>query len=354
MYNVIQVYNQWAAETYEGRRIMHTVGVYPAKDKPGGATLFSLRNNSQLKKLGSDEDTLLALGSDGMLIGTENISSKLAEYRKNREIPAPVNMLNIALWAGSGGKIAFRLTGDGEILIFRNKMLVFAKRRSYWRAFPHKRLLEEFFAGYRSVEEEKNRLALYQTPLDLAFSRCGGCLGVMRAPEDRGDMRLLVASEALFSSLHPSGTAAMLNSRKFYEILRKIRGNLCSVDEAVIIDGRLGTILTVGAIVKTDGNPKSGGGRAATATWKCTTPITLSGVLLDGDASGGRGKGKNPFQRVFPLPLGPHPFFPDFLVVGDREAGRCPSEPVAVKSRKRIFIMRRVFRKCLFGRFFFD
>ncbi len=265
-YGVIQVYNQWAAETCEGRRVPHTVGLCPAQGKTGSETFLTLQKSGHLKKLGSGDDILLTLGNGGTLLGVENIPSKLTTYRNNEETLAPVTMHGTALWAGSGGRVALRLTEDGEILVFKNKMLMFAKRRSHWRSFPHKRLLDLLLSGNGNSEEERNRLALYRTLLDLAFSRYGGCIGVLREGAEQRNVFDLVAPEALFSFVNPPQMTAMfktvVNSRKFYEIPRKVRVNLCAVDGALLMDS-VGTILAAGTIVKTDGSPGAGGRTAA-------------------------------------------------------------------------------------------
>ena len=52
--------------------------------------------------------------------------------------------------------------------------------------------------------------------------------------------------------------------RKFYEIPRRIRAELCAIDGAVLLDSE-GEVLTVGAILKTKGNASNGGGRTAAA-----------------------------------------------------------------------------------------
>ena len=266
VYKVLQLYNQWAAETHEGKKLVHTIGICPVKNHKKSPSIFALKETSAIKKLAADEGCMLTVAGDGSLLGMENTATKNNALRKNHSILAPVSMTDIALWTNTGGKIAIRLTAGGEILIFKNKTLVFARRRSLWRCLPHKRMLEELITANDNTEEREAQLATYLTMLDLAFSRTGACLGVLKyAPETAP---ALVSPDVLFASASMTPTVAMLktviNGRKFQELPRKLRKQLCALDGAVLLDAS-GTILTAGAIVKTDGNPDGGGGRSAAA-----------------------------------------------------------------------------------------
>lgn len=268
VYKVLQIYNQWAGETHEGRKLSHTIGICPGKQRKGKNHIASLKDVASVKSLGSDNDCMLVLCGGGTLLGVENPPAKANALRKNHAILAPVGMSDTALWTGSGGRAAIRLTQDGEILIFRNKMLVFAKRRSIWRCLPHKRLLDELLSEKRSKEEEETRMATYLTVLDLAFGRSGGCLGVLPEPVTPESLAALVSPDVLFSSENATANTQLLkelvNARKFYDLPRKLRKQLCSLDGAMLLDAH-GTILTAGAIIKTGGNPDGRGGRSAAA-----------------------------------------------------------------------------------------
>lgn len=268
VYSVLQIYNQWAAETHEGRRISHTIGICPGRQSKGGSRITALKDASFIKTLAADDNCMLTVGGDGGLLAVENIPSKANALRNNHTILAPAHMTGIAQWAGSGGKVAIRLTSAGEILLFKNKTLVFAKRRSLWRYLPHKRLLGELLRDKGNKEVEEVRTATYLTMLDLAFSRSGGCLGVLAKRCSPRALADLVSPGMLFASETASPNAKVLkkliNGRKFYELPRMLRKQLCAIDGAVLLDAN-GVVLTAGAIVKTGGNPDGGGGRSAAA-----------------------------------------------------------------------------------------
>ena len=268
LYQVIQVYTQWSSETYEGQRLEHTTGICLNKQKSGGMSLYSLKNTDVAKILGSTNDTIMLLDKDGIIFGVENISTILGSYKKNLNTLAPVLLNDIALWAGMSGKIAIRLTAHGEILIFTGKSLVFAKRRSLWRCFPHKTLLDAMLSEEISKEDERLKKAVYLTLLDLAFSKQGACIGILAKEGNRHPALEGIKADTLLSAPSSEGMGRILKnvigSHKFYELPRKIRMSLCSIDGALVLD-RAGTVLAAGAIIRTNGSFLAGGGRTAAA-----------------------------------------------------------------------------------------
>jgi hypothetical protein len=104
--------------------------------------------------------------------------------------------------------------------------------------------------------------------LDLAFSGQGGCLGVLQTGDPLSDAQALVNATMLFSSDNPTNNVQFLSSivgdDKFYNISRRMRLSICSLDGAVLLDS-YGTVLAIGAILRTNGNSFHGGGRSAAA-----------------------------------------------------------------------------------------
>lgn len=263
IYMVLQIYNQWVSETLEGRRFAHTIGIYFNQSQCAGGDLFSLRNTPSLKVLGTTPGTLLAVGNDGTVLAVENTSAKLNNYLKDKNILSPINMDDIAAWTNSNNRLAIRMTESGELLIFKNKTLVFAKRRSFWNSFPHQVLLNQLLDLHVPENEQETIKAVYLTVLDLAFAGKGGCIGIVDYGNSFIDYNIAADNEK------PQHSAECLlqcivAGRSFAEIPRRQRINFCAVDGAVIID-RQGTVYTVGAIVQTNGRTLEGGGRAAAA-----------------------------------------------------------------------------------------
>lgn len=268
VFQVLQVYTQWASETHEGKKMEHATGIYFNRHGEGATHLYMYRHNNCLKILGSTADTLLAIGKDGIVLGMELIAGDLDKDNKHQDVLAPISTAGIALWTDTCSKAAVSLTEFGDILIFKDKRLVFAKRRSFWRSFPHDLVMREAIPLSLSEDEQKSRKAVYLTALDIAMTRRGGCIGIFPGENADQQCRQLVQPGQLFDSSSPSLDtqllASVIRGRKFYEIPRQLRAELCAVDGALVLDAE-GRILTVGAIVKTDGNAATGGGRSAAA-----------------------------------------------------------------------------------------
>lgn len=78
---------------------------------------------------------------------------------------APVHYLPVARWA-AGGRYAASLNREGEILLFKNRTLMFVRRRGQWIFFTHSAYIAGLGKRGRRVDV---RRALYQTMLDISL-----------------------------------------------------------------------------------------------------------------------------------------------------------------------------------------
>lgn len=268
IHRVIRVYNQWATEAHGGRRVSHTTGIRLDVSRETGSNLFDLKDDAFVKSLSETPDFILSVDRRGDILGVDHLPGRPSNSRRDQEIFAPGPLAETALWTNSRHRIAVRLTAQGEILIFRNKTLAFAKRRSYWRSLPHKALLEAFLRESASACQRDTGMAVYLTILDLAFSGFGGCIGVITR-DGKAERDIERASPGLlFDSPDPVQRVRMLQTiikgRKFFQVPRPLRATLCKLDGALVIDEE-GGIVTAGVMVKTNGTPIAGGGRSAAA-----------------------------------------------------------------------------------------
>lgn len=268
IYKIIQIYNQWSTQTYEGSRISHSIGIHFDKQAGNNNNIVNFGNSDFLKTLGARPSTILTVDCQGDILGLEIIDSPKGGLKKIEDMFAPICVSGPALWSEAPNRAVVHLTGQGELLLFRGGMVLFAKRRAHWRSFPHSLIMEEINQDHNIDETERNiRRAVYLTAIDVAFEHKGGCLGILephakKIKEGLGRIR----PEYLFDSRKANPTTRllglMINERKFFEIPRHIRAELCSIDGAVILSPE-GQVLTVGAILKTKGNAAQGGGRTA-------------------------------------------------------------------------------------------
>lgn len=268
IYKVIQLYNQWSTHTYEGSRISHTIGIYLDKQAENNNNIVKFRDYDFLKTLGARPSTILAIDCQGDILGIEAIALPEADLKRIEGVFAPICVAGPALWSEAPDRAVVHLTAQGELLLFRGGMAMFAKRRSQWRSFPHSLIMDEIDQDNNIAQTEKNiRRSVYLTAIDVAFEHHGACIGILdpnpkKCKEGLGRIR----SEYLFDSKKTNATtlllATLVKGRKFFEIPRQIRAELCSIDGAVLL-GPEGDVLTVGAILKTKGNASHGGGRTA-------------------------------------------------------------------------------------------
>ena len=283
IYNIIQIYNQWSTQTYEGARISHSVGVDFTRTSEQKSNIIDLINSDFIRILGSSAHTILTVDGNGYILDLETIRLPENGGEKIDSLRAPLCVAGEAIWSAQAERAVVHLTAKGEILLFKDGMALFAKRRAKWRSFPHGLIMNEQHNSENIPPLQiMIQRAIYLTAIDVAFELEGACIGVLdEKPGKRKEGLGRIRSEYLFTAKKASLATRLLSSfvggKKFYELPRPIRLELCAIDGAVILDHE-GAILTVGAILKTKGNTGAGGGRAAAATalGKTGTGIKIS------------------------------------------------------------------------------
>jgi len=74
--------------------------------------------------------------------------------------------------------VAVALNRNGEILLFAQGELKFAKRRGRWLHFTHKPVVTSMSWGGASPLDIRE--SIYESCLDASFARTGGCIGIVR------------------------------------------------------------------------------------------------------------------------------------------------------------------------------
>ena len=240
VWQVIQLYESWAEP-----KSTHTIGVHLTRPRPARNSLFDLRDKGLLKVLGSSPDTLLGLDSSGGLIGVEKTPWPGPVGQNKKDVLAPIACANIAAWANSQRKVAVRLTDDGQILLFSNKQLLFVKRNSHWYSLPHTLINLEPIPGTIEGVASDTVKALYLTALDMAMGRGFITIELWRSPKNKSSTASKKASSNLGT---PNGLknakllAALTKAKRFPEMPRPIRAEICALGGALFLDGE-GTIL---------------------------------------------------------------------------------------------------------------
>jgi hypothetical protein len=269
-------FETWSSETYEGHRIVASLGL-DAVPANTGIALSQLWDEPFGPVLTNGFDTLLVVGSDSQTKSLVELSTG------NESRTAPYRMCEIACWA-TDSKIAIVLNQRGEILVFQGESLRFVRRAGNWHHYVHETNIRRLSPpGDRDLRE-----AIYESCLDVSFARSGGCIGVVK-DEHRGQVGRLVSGDDLLAGRNSYKTrllSRVIGDKPFQNLDRRTRVELLSLDGAMLLD-RSGGILAAGAIVDVPSGSVGGGGRTAAALRLSTIGLGVK-VSQDGTITGYR------------------------------------------------------------------
>ena len=306
---------RWSQRTYEGNRI--SFGCVVTRKKSGSKTNQNLHISNFFERdfsalLTDGKDSFIEVSADGYVMDYICMV-KHTEF----DLYAPYNQLKIATHS-TGSKIGICLTEDGDILVFKDKCLLFAKRGGNWVCYSHEEIVDKL--SERAGEYEDVRKAIYVSALDTSFNRTGGCIvhvnnnesmNVLKHINDADvldeesytSIQQIKKDQSFFSYLEkendeqqtyndflmkPKCVKAatlrqIIKGKKFQELDRKIRQELISMDGATII-GYDGKIIAIGAIIKIEAG-SSGGGRLAAAKTLSNYGVAIK-ISNDGSIQG--------------------------------------------------------------------
>lgn len=261
---LLQLLSYWSERTYEGRRASFGYVLSVHDKKPEKEINFKQFLYEDFAALLTDGmDSWLVLNQDGCIIQheTDDTPKCLNTY-------SPLRFMKIAE-SCEENRIGVSLS-NGEILIFKNKQLKFAKRRGAWRSFNHDSVIQQM-AGGSSYSNLEVRKAIYQTALDVSFSRTGGCIAYLKKTiyqkkfDEHVDSKDKVSHSSNEKNIKATTLHEIIKGKKFHELDRKFRLELVGIDGATIIDYE-GNIVAVGAIIKIEPGSTGGGRLAASET----------------------------------------------------------------------------------------
>ena len=199
-----------------------------------------------------------------------------------------------------GSRVGVSLTATGDILVFHDKNLIYAKHAGVWSRYSHEEIIDRISDNANELSD-KTRKAIYLSALDVSFAKTGGCVVHLDRNSGSNFLRQINEADILMESYydekyeicrdlsiidpekldetHPSyeeflnssrsgkisNLRCMISGRKFADLSRKLRQELLSVDGATVIDND-GDIVAVGAIIMIENGSFSGGRLAAAKT----------------------------------------------------------------------------------------
>ncbi len=272
----IQSFESLASQTYEGRPVVAALGLTGSMGH-GEIRLEELWREDFSRVLSNGFDSMYLCGSDGRVF---NVA-----YLQETEYPqfAPHRLGAIAAWCNSPQRVAVVLNRNGEILVFKDQRLQFARRRGAWRYYAHDSVVQRLGVGNPSL-----RSAVYESCLDVSFARSGGCIAVLSAAGHSGLVKVL-SNKDLIDNRQQARTKLLAHAirKPFQSLDRRMRLELLSMDGATIVR-HTGEVVTAGAIVKVPGG-STGGGRKAAATQLSTLGLAIK-ISADGPITGFRNR----------------------------------------------------------------
>ena len=293
---IVNQLNKWSSRTYEGHTA--TFGFLLCNIKAGDKVNPNMHISNILQEnfsavLADGINTCFKISSDGYLLNYITLPKS-----KDQTISAPyeyIDMANICY----GSRVGLSLTATGDILMFHDKNLIFAKHSGVWTRYSHEEIIDRISDSSNDLSD-KTRKAIYLSALDVSFAKAGGCVVHLNKNHDGSILRLINEADILMEDYYNkkselsieqlskeeretfqqisyeeflktprcskiANLRCMISGRKFGDLGRKLRQELLSVDGATVIDYD-GDIIAVGAIIMIENGSFSGGRLAAAKT----------------------------------------------------------------------------------------
>lgn len=295
LHELISLLESWSQRTYEGTRT--SFGFIVSSKRVPKNVNPNLHISSVLKTdfsalISDGINTCLEISANGYLLNYLTVPKTF-----DQGLLVPYEHIRLASLC-TGNRVGVCLLKNGDILLFREKTLLFAKRNGTWVCFSHEEIISKL-ADRSGDYTQEVRTAIYLSALDTSFARTGGCIVHLNKEDSQNVLKHIDIADVLdeASYVHKleenistsffldakDGESAesfdeflrednmvksanlikIIDDRKFYELDRKLRLELMSIDGATVIDAE-GNIMAVGAIIKIEAG-STGGGRLAAA-----------------------------------------------------------------------------------------
>jgi hypothetical protein len=272
----IQSFEGLASQTYEGRAVVAALGMTGSLGY-GPINLEELWREDFSRVLSNGFDSMYVCGSDGRVFKVVYLPHPLkVEF-------APYRLGSIAEWSGKADRVAIVLNRSGEVLVFQDKKLRFAKRRGAWRYYAHDSVVQRLGVGNMAL-----RRAVYESCLDVSFARTGGCVAVLTSVGQAKVGQFLNRNDLIAQNQKPRTKLLSSTVKKaFQDLDRRFRQELLSMDGATVLK-QSGEVVTAGSIVRVPSG-SAGGGRRAAALQLSRLGLAIK-ISADGPITGFRNR----------------------------------------------------------------
>ncbi len=320
--NMLLYLEAFANRTYEGQRITFGIIINEkqiSQNPVKNIYYRSMFNNDFFAVLSNGIQSCVEFDRDGYYLGHMTL-----EKIRFRPTISPYDYISFSRYCDEA-RIGLVLTANGEILIFKNRSLIYSKKRGVWSSYCHEEIIT-LLSNRTSQSIKEIRKSIYFTALDVAFSGTGGCLVYLNRDYTEQALTHIDTDDILcekhyelkqeqvheqakkknkqpgfidyskipyeeyvekYEKTKTSSLKTTIAGRKFHELDRKLREELASIDGATIVDYD-GTIIACGAIIRIEAGSTGGGRLAATKTLgrygvavKISQDGTMQAYMLD-------------------------------------------------------------------------
>lgn len=331
---IVNELDKWSSRTYEGKKVAVGLILNESVDAQNDKlNIFNIFDKDFFALLSDGKRSFVEFDKDGDIIG-------YVQLTKVKMMPtiAPFEFEPLARYCNDK-RIGIVLTKTGDLLIFKNRQLLFSKRRGKWNVYSHEEVIQLLsYHGNYSLKDI--RKAIYYTALDSSFAYSGGILVYLSKDMAQSalayinahdildekyyemkkklelenasklyNLQNLSSVEALYASPYEQFLEEqkcyksqclrkIISSKPFFELTRKLRQELVAMDGATVVDFD-GTIIAVGAILKIEAGSEGGGRLAAASTlakYGNSIKISQDGIIQAFYADKKTGKVRNLFN----------------------------------------------------------
>ena len=310
---VLNKISSWSNRTYEGKRTCFGIIINEldrAENQNTNLHYSNIMNKDFFALLSDGRKSCVELDVEGYIK-----NYKILERLRTVPTACPFGYTEISKYCNDS-KIGVVLDDGGDLLIFKNHELVFAKRKGIWVSYCHDEIIQ-LLSNRTSHTMKEIRKAIYLTALDCSFSNTGGCIVYINKDKSQSALNYVDINDVISESHYymkkeqplveatrhspnepiqdytfeefmareactKSNTLkTIINGKKFHELSRKFREEMVAMDGATIVDYD-GTIIAAGAIVKIEAGSSGGGRLAATKTlakYGVAIKISMDGMM---------------------------------------------------------------------------
>jgi len=296
---IVTMLDSYSTRTYEGKPISFGVilnEIQEVENRIPNRFFKNMFNYDFFTVLSNGMQSCVEFDKDGYYLG--HISLERMRFKPTL---CSYDYMIFARFCDSN-RIGIALDISGNILIFKNRSLVYTKKRGVWNSYCHDEIIS--LLSYRRSESIKEiRKSIYMTALDVSFAGTGGCIAYLNKDsieqvlshidisdilsERHFDIKKTTINEPSkrkknsnfidypnltydeyiekYENTKTNVLRTTIGGRKFQELSRKLREELASIDGAIIVDYD-GTIIACGAIVRIEAGSVGGGRLAAAST----------------------------------------------------------------------------------------